>query len=74
MHSNLTHSLSPRPVAIEPEHDDMNPGRGVIAEPTHDQIAERAYGIYLKTGCQHGCCKQNWKKAETELRRAKHQA
>jgi len=72
MHSHLTHSLLPRPIAIEPEHDDMNPGRGVIAEPSHDEIAERAYAIYIMTGCQQGCCKQNWNKAEVELQRANH--
>ena len=70
MHSHLTHSLVPRAIAIEPEHGDMHPGRGVIAEPTHDQIAERAYSIYVKTGCEQGCCNKNWHQAEMELHSA----
>jgi hypothetical protein len=68
MHCHLTHSLVPRAIANEPEHDDMQPGRGVIAEPTHDQIAERANEIYVKAGCKQGCCEQHWQQAEAELR------
>jgi hypothetical protein len=45
MHSHLTHSQIPRAVAIEPTHDDLLSGRGVIAMPTHDQIAIRAYDV-----------------------------
>jgi hypothetical protein len=70
MHSHLTHSQVPRAVAIEPEHDDMERGRGVIVEPTHDQIAERAYSIYLHTGSKPGHCQQNWHQAEKELQPA----
>jgi hypothetical protein len=52
----------------------MHPGRGVLTHLTHDQIADHAYGIYVKTGCKQGCCKQNWQQAETELQRANHEA
>ena len=74
MHSHLTHSQIPRSVAIEPTHDDLLPGCGVIAMPTHAEIARRAYDIYVKTGCEQGRCKQNWHQAETELRSADHRS
>ncbi len=70
MHSHLTHSQVPRPVAIEPTPNDLVTGSGVIAMPTHDQIAIRAYDIYVKTGREPGRCKRNWHQAETELRSA----
>jgi hypothetical protein len=50
----------------------MHPGRGVIAAPTHDEIAQRAYDIYIKSGNKQGHCKQNWQQAETELQTAGH--
>jgi len=37
------------------------------AVPTHDDIARRAYDIYLGNGCKQGHCKQNWRQAEQEL-------
>ena len=37
------------------------------AKPTLEDIAKRAYEIYLQKGCQPGQCEQNWKQAEQEL-------
>lgn len=34
----------------------------------HERIAKRAYEKWLKSGCKHGCDKQNWLEAEAELR------
>lgn len=45
-------------------------GRSGIALPTHDEIAKRAYDIYVKSGHKQGLCNQNWLKAEQELRAA----
>ncbi len=36
--------------------------------PTHEQIARRAYEIYLARGGQHGNHEQDWHQAERELR------
>jgi uncharacterized protein YbcI len=36
--------------------------------PTHEDIANRAYDIYLKNGRKQGQCKQNWQQAEQSLR------
>jgi hypothetical protein len=39
--------------------------------PTHDQIAQRAYEIFLARGEQHGRDQDDWYQAETELRLGK---
>jgi len=33
----------------------------------HDEIAQRAFDIYVKNGRQQGQCKQNWQQAEQSL-------
>jgi hypothetical protein len=35
--------------------------------PTHDQIACRAYEIWLQSGCVFGRDTENWAQAEREL-------
>jgi len=40
----------------------------VLQGPTHDQIAKRAYEIYVKTGRKQGQCTRNWQQAEQSLR------
>ena len=35
---------------------------------THEQIARRAYEIFLARGGQHGNAEQDWQQAERELR------
>jgi hypothetical protein len=35
--------------------------------PTHDQVAVRAYGYWLESGCREGTDEQNWLRAEQEL-------
>jgi hypothetical protein len=72
MHRHGTHWQDVRDRAAEQTHDDMHSGRGVIAMATHEEISQRAYDIYVKTGCKHGHCKQNWQQAEDELKAASH--
>jgi hypothetical protein len=38
------------------------------AEPTHDQIARRAYEIYVSRGGSHGHHHDDWVQAERELK------
>jgi hypothetical protein len=38
------------------------------AAPSRDQIAARAFEIYLKSGCKPGHDEKNWLQAEAELR------
>lgn len=35
--------------------------------PTTEQIAQRAYQLYLERGCVDGYAEQDWKQAEREL-------
>jgi Protein of unknown function (DUF2934) len=63
-----TRSEETQILAAGQTHNDMHPGHGVIAEPTHDDMALRAYGIYADNGCKPGRCLQNWHQAEHELR------
>ena len=36
--------------------------------PTHDEIAKRAYAIYLAEGKPAGRAEEHWRRAEKELR------
>lgn len=38
-------------------------------EPTHDEIAKRAYQLFVERGYQHGHEQSDWLRAETELRK-----
>ncbi len=38
--------------------------------PTQDEVAEKAYGLYLKEGRPQGHAQQNWLEAESELQHA----
>ena len=38
------------------------------AKPTREQIARRAYEIWMDGGCPHGCDLDHWLQAERELR------
>ena len=62
-------SESKRNLAAGQTHDDMHPGHGAIILPKHDEIAKRAYDIYVKSGHKQGHCTENWTRAEKELRR-----
>jgi hypothetical protein len=50
-----------------------SPAAGVVAsksEPTHEQIASRAYELYLARGSVEGNHEEDWLLAEAELRHA----
>ena len=47
------------PTKIEPE-----------SKPARDELAEKAYAIYLKEGRPQGHADQNWLEAEAQLRHA----
>jgi hypothetical protein len=56
-----------------------DPVSAVLSEapPTHEQIAARAYDLFVRGGYQHGRSEEHWLQAERELRReyaAKRQA
>jgi hypothetical protein len=68
MSKYTTQSEATRTLAAQQTHTDLHPGHGVITMPTHNDIAKRAYDIYVKTGCKQGQCTKNWQQAEHELR------
>jgi hypothetical protein len=57
-----------RTLAADETQSDLHPGHGVITMPMHDDIAQRAYSIYVNSGRTKGQCKKNWHQAEYELR------
>ena len=40
-----------------------------MQRPTHDEIAARAYQLFLERGCQHGHDVDDWLQAEYEMMR-----
>jgi len=58
---------TPQVPVPQQSHDIPRPKSGSTAKPTLEDIAKRAYEIYVKNGCQQGQCEQNWKQAEQEL-------
>jgi hypothetical protein len=49
-------------------HDISRPKQVPTVTPTPQDIAERAYQIYLQMDCQQGQNEQNWLQAEQELK------
>jgi len=43
------------------------PGAARVAEPTHDDIALRAWSIYLQRGASHGQAMSDWLEAKSQL-------
>lgn len=43
------------------------PGQPVWTAPTHDEIARRAYELYVERGGEHGGDVDDWLRAEREL-------
>jgi Protein of unknown function (DUF2934) len=72
MDKYTTHSEANQILAAEQTHDDLHPGRGVVTMPTQEDIAIRAYCIYLQSGCEQGHCQRNWQQAVLELRMDNH--
>jgi hypothetical protein len=35
--------------------------------PTHDEVSQRAFGIWQDSGCPDGCHESNWREAEKQL-------
>jgi hypothetical protein len=64
----MTQPEAKRTLAAEQTHSDLHPGQGVITMPTHDEIAMRAYYIYLQSDRREGQCEKNWRQAEYDLR------
>jgi len=51
------------------EHEHATRNR-TETKSAHDEVAEKAYAIYLKEGYPQGHAEQNWLEAEAQLQRA----
>lgn len=68
--SNVVVAQQPKATQVpvpQQAHDISRPKSVSTAKPTLEDIAKRAYEIYLEKGCQQGQCEENWKQAEQEL-------
>ena len=75
--SSTTKKVAPKPVKVAPRKASASstkpttrtkPGRGAPASTvSHDQIAKRAYEIWLNKGCPPDSDQANWLQAEKEL-------
>jgi hypothetical protein len=68
-HANRV-STSPRTIETATDRSSDSAVASTIAdaEPSHDEIAQRAYGIYCERGREHGHDLGDWLDAERELR------
>lgn len=59
------------PRSTNPRHSDARPSEGgkptERPAPSQEEIARRAYEIYVSKGSKPGRCRQNWLQAELEL-------
>ena len=53
-------------------HGQEHPVQTAVPMYTHEDIARRAYEIYVEKGCQQGQSEQNWLQAEQELKNQQH--
>ncbi len=65
--SRHNHSHAHTEPSIPSRQSEFSPRSIPAAEPTHEEIAKRAYEIYEKTGHTQGQCKQNWNAAKQSL-------
>ena len=56
-------------ITMKPRNNRKNGGASTSAEPSRDEIASRAYQIYVRKGQPEGHDLENWLEAETELKR-----
>lgn len=55
----------PKPIRETPQAGSESPAAG--EHPTREEIEERAYQIYIESGCAVGNEMENWLRAEREL-------
>ena len=66
-HPETTQGYTPPKNRTAPQTGPASPPAS--PEVSHDDIARRAYEIYVKSGSKNGRCRQNWQQAENELRK-----
>lgn len=67
---NGTATMPPMPPKTNtPRATSTGKSSTTMRRPTNEQIATRAYYMYLERGGQHGCDQDDWYRAEQELTR-----
>ena len=61
-------SQTPLVTPTHPGHSVLPPSPSCVTVTTHDDIAQRAYDIYVQNGYRQGQCNKNWLQAEKDLR------
>jgi len=67
MKTFMTESKTTQMYPTQQKHDNSRPKQALSSMPTHDDIARRAYEIYIKKGSRQGQCERNWQQAEKDL-------
>ena len=62
-HSHHENSANGHPSAAAPQSNQA----GIKPKPSRDEVARKAYEIYLKEGCPQGRDVQHWLEAETQM-------
>ncbi len=66
--AKTTASTPAKPATTPPAAPEKNVIATPRSGPTHEQIARRAYEIFLARGGTHGNAEQDWIQAERELK------
>jgi len=68
MKTFMTESKTAQTYPTQQKHGNGRHEQTVPQRPTRDEIAGRAYEIYLKNGRRQGQSERDWQQAEKELR------
>ena len=72
MSKYMSKSKAAQVSAMQQVHKAPHSGSCATAMLTHEEIARRAYEIYVEKGCPQGQSEQNWLQAEQELKNQQH--
>jgi len=64
MSKYMSKSKAAQASAMQQAHKAPHPGPDATATLTHEEIARRAYEIYVDKGCRQGQSEQNWLQAK----------
>ena len=69
MKTFTTESKTTQLYTTQQMHGDGHHVQTVPLRPAHDEIAKRAYEIYIKKGSRQGHSERDWQQAENDLRK-----
>jgi hypothetical protein len=72
MSKYMTKSKTTQMSGMQQAEKALQSGSVSTAVLTHDEIAKRAYEIYVESGCRQDRCEHNWLQSEQELKNQQH--